>query len=40
MIYIGEFTIKCLFIVCTQAVHETKSRGYKCIKETNSKWPA
>ena len=36
----AEFTVKCLVIVCTQTAHETMSHGNKCIKETNSKWPA
>ena len=38
--YLAEFTVKCPVIVCTQTRHETKSRGNKCIKETNSEWPA
>ena len=40
MIYITEFTVKCPVICCTQTAHDTKSRGNKCIKETNSEWPA
>ena len=35
-----EFTVKCPVNVCTQTTHETKSRFNKCIKETNSEWPA
>ena len=40
LIYMAEFTIKCPVIVCTQTLHETKPRGNKCIKETNSEWTA
>ena len=40
MIYMTEFTVKCPVISCTQTAHETKSHGNKCIKETNSEWPA
>ena len=39
LIFMTEFTIKCPVIVCTQTTNETKSRGNKCIKETNSDWP-
>ena len=34
-----KFTVKFPVIVCTQKVHEIKSHGNKCIKETNYEWP-
>ena len=40
LIYMTEFTVKCPVIFCTQTARDTKSHGNKCIKETNSEWPA